>query len=428
MHDSQSQPSTKLGRCSWMLFDFANSAFTTIIITFIFSNYFARAIAPTEAIGARWWGWAMAASGLVLAFASPVLGAIADHTGRRKPWLAFFTVLCVVGTAALWWIAPVEGGAQINMIIIALVLVVLANFGFELGIVFNNAMLPGLTTPNRLGRLSGQAWSLGYVGGLLALFACLVLFVSPDPSLFGLDKAAQEHIRITSPFIALWFAIFALPLFLFTPDQPRTAMGMGTAVRKGLNQLFNTLRNARQQPNLFRFLIAHLFYRDALNTIFLMGGLFAGAVYGLSFDQLLVFGIILNVTSALGAFVFAFLDDRIGSKKVIMVSVAGLMAVAVPLLTLSGVAVFYFLASIMGFFMGSIQSSSRTFIARLAPKGQEAEMFGLFAFSGKSTSFLGPLIVGELTVLYGHRIGLASMLIFFAIGLYLLAKVREPGV
>ncbi|MGB0844737.1 MAG: MFS transporter [Alphaproteobacteria bacterium] len=428
MQESQILPGSDMkAKVSWSLFDFANSAFTTVVITFVFAAYFAAEIAPTEEIGARWWGWCMAGSGLVIAILSPVLGAIADHTGCRKPWIFVFTLMCVVPSFALWWIQPaVDGGiSQMQMMVIAIVLVGIANVGFEMGSVFNNSMLPDIAPKSTIGRWSGFAWGIGYLGGLACLMICLFVFIDPKPALFGLNTELGEQIRITSPFIAIWMTVFTIPMFLFTPDRPRGSVTYGQAISTGIRSLGETLVNVRKNANLFRFLISHMFYRDGLNTLLQMGGLFAAAVYGLSFSELIQFAIILNVTAALGAFIFAWADDKFGSKPVIFISILCLIIAAIPLLAASSKLIFYISASTLGLFVGSIQASSRTMIGRLAPADKVTETYGLFAFSGKSSAFIGPLLVGELTNLYGHRIGMASLVIFLVIGLALLWKVTD---
>lgn len=420
---------SRKGLFGWIFYDFANSAFTTIVLTFVFSVYFADAIATSSEEGQQLFSRGIAISGILIAILAPVLGAIADHTGRRKPWILFFTALCVLGSFALWWAEPTAGmddASRSAVIWWVLAVIVIANVGFEMAIVFYNAMLPSLIADEKMGRLSGYAWATGYIGGLLALAGCLVLFVFPaENNMFGLDATQLEHIRATSPFIGAWLAVFSIPLFLWTPDQPRTSVGYGEAISRGLGSLWNTLTEIRQRANLFRFLLAHMIYRDGLNTLFTAGGIFVAAVYGMEQTEILLFAILLNVTSAIGAAGFGILDDRIGSKNVLIISLICLSLVSVPLIMMSDKTALYILASILGLFVGSIQSSSRTMVGRMAPPGLVTETYGLFALSGKATSFLAPLMIGELTAVYGHRWGMSVLIAFLIIGLLLLFSVKE---
>jgi UMF1 family MFS transporter len=211
---------------AWCLFDWANSSFPTIVVTFLFSAYFTKAVAPNPELGTALWGQANSASALVAAFIAPVLGAIADQGGRRKPWLLALSLVCIVATASLWFVRP-----DASDVLFALLMFGIATLGFELGLVFYNAMLPDLAGPDRVGRISGWGWGLGYLGGLAGLIICLLVFVQPDPAPFGLDRESAEHVRITNPFAALWFAVFALPLFLWTPDRQGSGVGWACSSR-----------------------------------------------------------------------------------------------------------------------------------------------------------------------------------------------------
>jgi UMF1 family MFS transporter len=237
-------------RIAWCLYDWGNSAFPAVILTFVFAAYFTRGVATDPVTGTAQWGWAISLSALAIAVFSPLLGAIADRGGRRLPWLMVFSVLCIGATAALWWVAPSP-----QWVVLALVLVGIANFGFELATVFYNALLPEIVAPSRIGRLSGWGWGLGYAGGLVCLVVVLVGFVQADPAPFGLDRAAGEHVRIAGPIAAAWFALFALPLFVCVPDRPRAGLAPLTAAREGIAQLVRTVRDVRHHRAALRFLI-----------------------------------------------------------------------------------------------------------------------------------------------------------------------------
>lgn len=416
------EPARRRGLWSWALFDFGNSGFTTVVSTFVFSAYFTQAIAPDAETGTALWGTATGIAGLIIALTSPVTGAIADHTGRRKPWLAFFTLLCVVATAALWFAVP--GPSSIPL---ALTLAVFGTVGFEVGLVFYNTMLPDLTTPNRIGRVSGLAWGLGYAGGLICLVIALVGFVQADPAPFGLDRENAEHVRATMLVTAIWIALFTWPLFAFTPDSRQTGVKLGLAVKKGLVTLIATIRNAKHHANSFRFLIARMIYIDGVNTMFAFGGIYAAGTFGMTIEDIIVFGIALNVTAGLGAAVFGWIDDRFGSKRTLTISLIALTLSSIGVLVAQTVPQFWVTALIMSTFFGPVQAASRTFMARLAPPDIRSEMFGLFAVSGKVTSFLGPFAVSAVTIMAGsQRIGMATILVFLVAGLAVLQTVKEP--
>lgn len=401
----------KRGIAAWCFYDWANSAFTTIIITFVFATYFAKSVAVDEVSGTAQWGFAVSVSGLAIAVLAPILGAIADKGGRRKPWIFGFTYLSVAATALLWFIEP-----DAAFILAALSLVVLANIGFEMAIVFYNAMLPDLAPKAMIGRVSGWAWGLGYFGGL----GCLVVILT------GFDTSSIEQIRATSVLVAAWFGVFSIPLFLFTPDVPAQGLPMGRAVREGLGLLWTTLKRVREYGDILRFLIARLIYNDGLVTLFAMGGVFAAGAFGMSTAEVLQFAVIINVTSGLGAAAFAWIDDWIGPKRTILISLAGLIVTGAAVLAVTDTTLFLVLGAVLGLFVGPAQAASRSMMAHLAPEGMRTEMFGLYAFSGKATAFLGPFLFGLVTALTeSQRWGMATIIVFFAVGAALLVTVTD---
>jgi len=409
------------GLFGWCLYDWANSAFPTVITTFVFSAYFTKAIAADEISGTAQWGIAISLSGLFVALLSPFLGAIADHGGRRKPWVFVLTLLCVVASALLWLARP-----ETNFIILALSLAALANFAFEMAMVFYNAMLPDLVPRQRIGRLSGWGWGLGYAGGLVCLGLILVLLVQAETPIFGLDKESFEHIRATGPMVAIWMAVFAAPFFLWTPDRPDQGISFAAALKRGIATLIDTFRRVREYKQIVRFLIARMMYTEGLNTLFTFGGIYAAGTFGMEFDELILFGIALNVTAGLGAAAFAWVDDRIGPKRTILIAVTGLTVLGAVLLFVEGKALFWTFALPLGIFVGPAQAASRTMMARLAPPRMMTEMFGLYALSGKATAFLGPALLAWMTVVFAsQRAGMAVIMVFFLLGLVLLMGVAD---
>lgn len=408
---------------SWCVYDWANSAFNTIVGTFVFSVYFARGIYGDEIQGSSVWALTIGLAGLVVAVLSPVLGAIADQNGRRKPWLFGFVVVTVTATALLWFAEPTP-----DDVAYALVAVAVATVAFELANVLYNAMLLDVAPSGMVGRVSGWSWGLGYFGGLAALVVALVGFVQPEQPWFGLSRDGAENIRATALLAAIWFSVFALPLFLFTEERRRAARPIGAAVQSGIATLLRTLGEARRHTNLVRFLVASALYRDALATLFAVGGLYAAATFGMSFEQVLVFAIGLNITAGVGAALFAFADDWFGSRRTTIAGLLGLLATGVPLLLVSDQTTFMILGFALGLFVGPTQAASRTFMARVAPDGRQTEMFGLYAFTGKSVAFVGPLLFGAVTSITGsQRWGMSTIILFLLAGLLILLTVREPS-
>jgi UMF1 family MFS transporter len=411
------------GLIAWCFYDWANSAFPTVVVTFIFAAYFTTKLAETPEAGTGLWGGAISLSGLAVALLAPVFGALADQGGRRKPWIGGFTALAILCAAGLWWVAPDPSFA-----LLALVLVGLGNTAFELGQVFYNAMLPDVASARRLGRISGWAWGLGYAGGLVCLSLCLVLFIQPESPIFGLDKGAAEQVRVIGPFVALWFAVFALPLFLFTPDTPASGIRAGQALRQGLASLLATLRGLPRHGQIGRFLLARMIYTDGLNTLFIFGGIYAAGTFGMSFAEILRFGILLNVAAGLGAVGFGWMDDRLGAKPTIMVALSGLTVAGTSILLVETQAWFIALGCGIGLFIGPAQAASRSLMARLAQPELRNELFGLYALSGKATAFIGPALVGGVTVWAdSQRAGMATIPIFFLVGMILLWPLKDPG-
>ncbi|MBT3536527.1 MAG: MFS transporter [Rhodospirillaceae bacterium] len=448
-------PAPRLGRFSWALFDWANQPYFTLVTTFIFAPYFTSHVVGDPVRGQELWGYGQAIAGLCIALLSPLMGAMADASGPRKPWIVLFQSLCVLACAGLWLALP---GADDGALVMILGLVVLASLGAEFATVFNNAMLPSLVSKARLGRLSGRAWALGYLGGLLSLGFILGGFSLPEVPLFGLDKASHEHDRIVGPFSAVWMIIFILPLLLFTPDAPPSGMGRRKAARQGLRQLVRTLREVRHYRNVMLFLVARMIYFDGLSAVFAFGGIYAAGSFGWTTTNLGIFGIILTIFAAIGAVVGGWLDDRIGSKKTIIWSVIGLIVATLGIVSIAvdglggpdrrdtilffiqyaqaapGEGMFTTLAEQMflafgimiGIFGGPAQAASRTMLSRLAPVEKIGEFYGLYALCGKATAFIAPFAVAAITAaMQSQRAGIAVILVFLTLGLLLMLPVRE---
>lgn len=436
---------SKKGIWGWMLFDWAAQPFHTLIITFIFAPYFAGFVASDPITGQAQWGYASAIAGIAIALLSPILGAIADATGPRKPWLLGFSVLGMIGAFALWYATP---SASTAGVIFALGAFIVTMIGFEFAAVFNNAMMPSLVPRAELGRLSGNAWALGYVAGLMTLIVVLLLMatnesgktlIGIDPIL-NIDPVQKQGERAVGPLTAIWFLIFIIPLFVFTPDIAKRKKVIG-AVSKGLSDLKTTLKNLPQSPSLFAYLGSSMFYRDALNGLYTFGGIYAVGVLDWSIVQVGTFGILANITGALGAFFGGKLDDRFGPKFVVVTTVTLLMLSSFIITTTTptetlfmSVAqpipdyVFYICGAMIGAAGGALQSASRTLMVDQAHPDRMAEAFGLYALSGRATSFLAPALIAVFTDLSGsQRFGVTPIVALFLIGLFLLRYVHQHG-
>jgi UMF1 family MFS transporter len=413
---------SRLGLASWCLYDWANSAFPTIVTTFVFSVYFTRAVADNPVDGAVQWSHSVTAAALAVVLGAPALGAITDGLGRRKPWLAAFTALTVVGTLALWLVKPSP-----SYVLAGQVLYAAAATAFGFAMVFYDAMLRSIAPPGYIGRMSGWGWALGYGGGLASLVLALVLLVNADPPPFGLARDSYEHVRATSVLAAVWFGVFAIPLFLFTPDRPSTGKSVRDAVQTGLRRLTTTMRQLLANRAIARFLLASMFYTNGLNTLFAFGGIYAAGTFQMSFTEVLTFGIALNVTAGLGAAGFAWVDDLIGSKKTVLIALAALSVLGLALVLVEAKPLFFVLGCLLGIFVGPAQAAGRALMARLAPKELETEAFGLYELAGKVTVFAGPLLLGFATDLFrSQRVGMSTILLFFVAGFIILLPLREP--
>ena len=408
----------------WCLFECGLSAFSSVISTFIFSVYFNKGIVGDPIEGTGLWGTTMVCAGIAIALLSPILGAVADHGGRRKIWLAACVAAAVVPTALLWFMAPDR-----SLIVPAMILVGLATIAFELSSVFYNALLIQVAPPGMLGRVSGWAWGLGYFGGLVCLVIALfglIGFGGAAP-LLPLPDVAQAGPRATGPLVALWWIVFAIPLMLLVHER-RGGAPIRVAVRRGLADLWRTLKSLPGQGNLVRFLVGSAVYREGFNVLFAFGGIYAAGTLGLDFGQIVLFAIGLNVTSGIGAFLFAWIDDAIGSKPTILISLVALIAIGVPIILTSDPVWFIGLALVLGLFVGPAQAASRTLMGRMAPPGGEAEAFGLYGLTGKATGIIGPLLFALATTAFAtQRAGMAVIIVLFALGGLVLVTVREPA-
>ena len=415
---------------SWAMYDFANSAFTTLVVTFIYGAYFIKGIAHDEVLGTQLWSWAIAVTAIIVSVLSPVLGALSDLGGYRK-WIMMLSTWCCVATTAFLFF-PQQG-----QVFSALILFVLANVFFEFGTVFCNAYLPEIVSKERIGRASGFAWALGYIGGLLALAIALILLVQPEIPILGFSTENGENIRATNLLVALWFLVFSIPTFIWMQDRRPEKGKFKESVAASFKRLIHTFQELKNYRIVARFLLARLVYNDALVTIFAFGGIYAAGIIGFTFEEIMILGIVLNITAGLGAFLMGYLDDSKGSQKIVQWSIlflsfACLLGFVAPIIPnwftevswLTSKNVFWIAAILIGFFSGPNQSASRSLMAHYTPSEKRNEFFGFYAFSGKATSFLGPILFGWSTAIFGtQQAGILVVLILFLFGYFLIKRV-----
>ena len=402
---------------NFALYDFANSAFTTIIITFIFSTYFAKQIAPNPVLGQSYWGWAIGITGLLVALIGPLIGSFADKKNCTEFFIKLFTIICVSLTSLLWFSKPSE-----KYLLYTLIIVALANFFYELSLIFYNSILKRISNSNNLGKSSGFSFALGYIGGILILIICIKVFIDNEVLPFGLSKENSENIRATSIVVALWYLLFSIPFLFSLKKKINNKIEVSSNnIKKIKDLIWNNGLN-----NLGKFLIARMLYADGLNAIIVMGGIFAVHVFNLEIKDLLILSILMNITAFIGAILGGFANDKLGSKSVIIFSLIGLIISSGIILFVKAKIIFFILASINGLFIGPIQSASRVFITKSIDQNNQATGFGLFALSGKLTSFIGPLLVGSITFISNsQRIGFSSAVVLLILGLIILINVKK---
>ena len=400
------------------LYDFANSAFTTIIITFIFATYFAKQIAPNPILGQSYWGWTIGITGFLVAIIGPIIGSFADKKNKIVFFIRLFSLLCILFTSLLWFSKPSQ-----SFLLYTLVIVGTANLFYELSLIFYNSLLKDISTEKNLGRSSGFGFALGYVGGIVILLISIKLFIDTNNLPFGLVKEDSQNIRAIAILVSIWFLLFSIPFLFFVIKNNKEK------IKKNIPTNLVDLKKLLWEKKitvLGKFLIARMLYADGLNAIIVMGGIFAVGVFNLEIKDLLKLSILMNISAFIGSFFGGIVNDRYGSKIVIIFSLIGLILSSTAILFTFSVTMFFVLAAINGLFIGPIQSASRVVITSMLNKKNQGKGFGLFATSGKLTSFVGPFLVSTVTFLSeSQRIGFSAAIILLLAGLIILFKIKK---
>ncbi len=445
---------SRKGIFGWMMFDWAAQPTYTVVTTFIFGPYFVSRLTEDPVSAQAMWSNMATIAGVIIAILSPVLGSVADATGAKKPWIGFFSLFLVVGLSLLWFATP--GSNPIYPVI----LMVIVTISVEFSTLFNDSMIPRLFSKQQVGKISNIAWGLGYTGGMIVLITVVALLAaSPEsgktilgiPALFGLDPATGDDARVTGPFAAVWYVIFVLPMFLFTPDIQGTSRALKPAVAHGLAELKTTLGELSRRKSLLRFYIARMIYQDGVNGLLVLGGAFAAGLFGWVTMEIGIYGIILNMVAIPSSILAGYVDKFLGSKRTIILALIALLISSVGIVsthhdsTLFGLIALstedqgglfgtaaekvYILFSLFtGLAFGPVQASSRSFLARSIHPDEAGRFFGIYALTGRITSFMATLAFSIATYASGSAYwGMATLSLFFVVGLVILWGTPYPA-
>lgn len=423
-------PVTRRERWAWYLYDFGNSAYAAVVLLAVYSAYFkGQVVGGSE--GTRLWGISVGIAMLVVAVLSPILGTLADYSGSKKKFLLFFTVMSVIFTASLFFVMPGD-------IITGMIFFILAEIGYRASQVFYNALLPEIASPEEIGKVSGNGWAIGSLGGIVCLGIVLALIL-----LVGGNTVIRFSFLIT----AIFYTASALPMFLWLREraEPKPIpMGKSSLVL-AKERLGATIRAVKNYKEFIKFVIAFLVFNDGIMMTLDFAAIIGAVLFGMDEQQLIIFMIIVQITSVAGAYLFGLLSHRWNSKKSLVLSLVIMIATVVWLLFVDQRFVFYIVGGVAGFALTGVQSVSRTLVGQFAPEGKSAEFYGFFEVGGRTSSFIGPTVYGllaaEAAILFanrgyevntaeqmGLRVAVISIILFLVVGLILLLNVRQPKV
>lgn len=414
MHSVSSppRPATRGQVLSWALFDFANTAFYVIVLTVGYPLFFKEIIVGDSRHGDFLWGSSFSISMCIVALLSPVLGAAADSGVGKKKFLGIFTALCIVATAFLFFVHQ-------GMIFLGMLLLILANIGFEAGLVFYDAFLPEISTVRSYGRVSGYGFALGYAGSLVTLAVVYPLYIG------GFFEANLLNIRLSFLIAALFFFLFALPLFFFLPDKQKTVRLGLNFIKVGFTRLRVTYQQFPQYRNIARFLLAYFIYIDGVNTIIVFSSIFARETLHMDVGEIVLFFAMVQTSAIIGSLIFGVLADHIGHKRTLSVTLSLWMIIIILAYFIEATWLFYIVGALAGIALGSSQSTSRSLMSDITPQEKKTEFFGFYSFFGKASAILGPFVFGIASFYFTQRIAILSVGFFILLGLLLVQRVEE---
>ncbi|WP_022870965.1 MFS transporter [Yaniella halotolerans] len=413
---------------AWAMWDWGSAAFNAVMITFVFGTYLASDAFGADDRGTSWLAAGNAVAGVIIALTAPVIGQRADRDGRRSLWLGVNTALVILTTAACFFVEPEE-----SFLLLGVILLSAGNVFFEFAEVQYNAMMVKISTPSTIGRISGLGWGAGYLGGIFLLLLVYVGFIGGDAHWFGITDDDAMNIRVVALFAALWFLVFALPVVIVMrrrkdpaePEEPRVSR---VSIAQSYRQLLGTIANLwKHERNTFWFLVSSAVFRDGVGAVFAYGAILGTTVYGVDPGDILFFGIGANVVAAAGAFLGGLFDDKFGPKRIIVVSLLGLLVSATIVFVQDGTLAFWIWGLFLCFFVGPVQSSSRAFLGRLTNQETAGEIYGLYATTGRSVSFLTPALIALFVGFSGEsRMMVPAIILVLIAGLILLWPVSDP--
>jgi UMF1 family MFS transporter len=414
--DDRQRPATRWQILSWTLFDFANTAFYVLILTVGYPLYFKKVVVQGSTNGDALWGFSFSLSMFIVALLAPILGAVADYGAGKKRFLALFTALCIAATAGLFFV-------EASMIWWGMALLILANVGFEAGLVFYDAFLPEITTERSYGRVSGYGFAVGYIGSLATLLVALPLYQG------GFEPANLLNVRRSFLLAAVLFLVFAAPIFLFVPDRQSRLSGTSLKlnfIAVGFQRIRSTFQQFSQYRNIARFLLAYFIYIDAINTIIIFSSIFADETLKLAMDEIIFFFLEVQTTAIVGSVLFGFLADRLGHKQALTLALVLWILLVVVAYFTTDKTMFFVVGALAGIALGSSQSASRSLMSALVPPEKKTEFFGFYSFFGKASAILGPALFGFLSSAANQRVAILAVGGLLLVGVLLLQRVESP--